>query len=99
MEARYVVHAGAICLIPHASATWQHEFLDNNNGITSQFNDIGAGSFTVQTTPTERDSAVIDVGLDADVARNVTLFTDYQTEAGEDHYYAQSVQAGVKISF
>jgi outer membrane autotransporter protein len=99
VEARYVMHAGSICLTPHASATWQHEFLDDSNGITSQFNQIGAGSFTVETTTTDRDSAVIDAGLNADVAENVTLFTDYQTEAGEANYFAQSVQAGVKIGF
>jgi outer membrane autotransporter protein len=99
MEARYVVRTGSVWLTPHASATWQHEYLDNSNGITSQFNQIGAGSFTVQTARPDRDSALIDVGLNADVAENVTLFTDYQTEAGEDNYFSQSVQAGVKISF
>jgi outer membrane autotransporter protein len=98
-EVRYAVRAGSVCLTPHLSATWQHEFLDGSNGITSQFNQIGAGSFTVQTTPAEHDSAFIDAGLDADVVHNVTLFTDYQTEAGQDHYFAQSVQAGVKVSF
>ena len=99
VEARYAMRVGSVSLTPHASATWQHEFLDGSDGITSQFNQVGAGSFTVQTTQTERDSAFVDVGLNADVARNVTLFTDYQTEAGQDHYFAQSVQAGVKISF
>jgi uncharacterized protein with beta-barrel porin domain len=99
IEARYVAHAGPVVLTPHASATWQHEFLDDSDGITSQFNQVGAGSFTVQTTRTERDSAFIDAGVNADVADNVTLFTDYQTQAGEDHYFAQSVQAGVKVSF
>jgi uncharacterized protein with beta-barrel porin domain len=99
VEMRYAARAGSVYLVPHASATWQHEFLDDSNGITSQFNQIGAGSFTVLTTPTDRDSALIDVGLDANVAENVTLFADYQTEAGEDHYFAQSVQAGVKVSF
>ena len=99
VEARYVVRAGSIWLVPHASASWQHEFLDGNNRITSQFNQIGTGSFTVQTTPIDRDSAVIDVGLNADVTDNVTLFTDYQAEAGEDNFFAQSVEAGVKIGF
>ncbi len=76
----------------------QHEFLDDSSGITSQFNEIGAGSFTVQTTTPDRDSAVIDLGLNADICENVTLFTDYQAEVGGD-FSAQSVQAGVKIGF
>jgi outer membrane autotransporter protein len=99
MEARYAIQTGSILLTPHASATWQHECLDDSRGITSQFNQVGAGSFTVQTTRPDRDSAFIDVGLNADVARDVTLFTDYQTEAGQDNFFAQSVQAGVKIGF
>jgi outer membrane autotransporter protein len=98
VEVRYVVRAGSIVLTPHASATWQHEFLDDNNGITSQFNGLG-GAFTVQTTPIDRDSAVIDVGLNADVTDNVTLFADYQTEVGQSDFFAQSVAAGVKIGF
>ncbi|MCE0522407.1 MAG: autotransporter outer membrane beta-barrel domain-containing protein [Methylacidiphilales bacterium] len=99
LEARYAVQTGSVLLTPHLSATWQHEFLDNSNGITSQFNQIGSGSFTVQTTQTERNSAFIDAGLDADVVHNVTLFTDYQTEVGQANYFGQSVQAGVKISY
>jgi len=97
-EARYITHCGSLWLTPHASVTWQHEFLDDSSGITSQFNQIGAGSFTVQTTTPDRDSAVIDLGLNADVCENVTLFTDYQAEVGGD-FSAQSVQAGVKIGF
>ncbi len=31
--------------------------------------------------------------------QNVTLFTDYQTEAGEDRFFAQSVSAGIRISY
>ena len=99
VEARYAVRVGSMYLVPHISATWQHEFLDDNNGITSQFNNVGPGTFTVQTTPLDRDSAVIDVGLNADVTSNVTLFTDYQTEAGQSDFFAQSVAAGVKIGF
>jgi outer membrane autotransporter protein len=97
-EARYITHCGSLWLTPHASVTWQHEFLDDSSGITSQFNQIGTGSFTVQTTTPDRDSSVIDLGLNADVCENVTLFTDYQAEVGGD-FTAQSVQAGVKIGF
>ncbi len=98
-EARYAVHCGGCNLTPHISATWQHEFLDNSNGITSQLNGSGAGSFTVQSTSTERDSAFIDLGVDSKVADNVTIFTDYETQVGQSHFFAQSVQAGVKIGF
>ena len=59
----------------------------------------GAGSFTVATSSPDRDSAFIDVGLNADVTHSVTLFTDYTTQAGQSDFFAQSVQAGVEVSF
>ena len=99
LEARYALRTGSVILTPHISASWQHEFLAGSGGITSQFNQVGSGSFTVQTTNPERDSAFIDVGLDAQVVKQVTLFVDYQTEAGQDNFFAQSIDAGVKIGF
>jgi outer membrane autotransporter protein len=83
---------------PHLDASWQHEFLNQARGITSQF--TGAvGSFSVQTTNPSRDSALIDLGLDAQINRTVTAFGDYEVQAGQDNYFGQSVQAGVKIGF
>jgi outer membrane autotransporter protein len=99
LEARYAVRTGSVILTPHISASWQHEFMDNSEGITSQFNQVGSGSFTVQTANPERDSAFIDLGLDAQIDKTLTLFLDYQTEAGQSNFFAQSVQAGVKIGF
>jgi len=99
IEARYALKTGSVIMTPHLSASWQHEFLDNSDGITSQFNQVGSGSFTVQTTNPQRDSAFIDLGLDAQVAKELTLFVDYQTEAGQSDFFAQSVQAGLKIGF
>jgi len=97
-EARYITRCGSVWLTPHASVSWQHEYLDDSSGISSQFNSVGAGSFTVQTTTPDRDSAVIDVGLNAAVCKDVTLFTDYETEVSAG-YLDQSVQAGVSIGF
>jgi outer membrane autotransporter protein len=98
LELRYSTRVGSIWLTPHASAAWQHEYLDGNHDITSEFGGVG-GSFTVETAATEHDSAFIDVGLDASVCDDLTLFVDYETEAGEERYEAQSVEAGVKIGF
>jgi hypothetical protein len=33
------------------------------------------------------------------VAKNVTIFIDYQTQAGESDFFAQSAQGGVRIGF
>ncbi|HEX4140011.1 MAG TPA: autotransporter domain-containing protein [Candidatus Methylacidiphilales bacterium] len=90
---------GKWILTPHFSASWQHECLDNSNGITSQFSPAGGGSFNVQTDQPERDSAFLDAGLDIELNKTATVFLDYQVQAGQDDFFAQSAQGGVRISF
>ena len=102
-EGRFVANihtpAGPMILTPHLSASWQHEYMDDSQGITSQFTGAGGGSFVVQTDNPERDSAFIDVGLDATVSKNVTVFVDYATQVGQQDFFAQSAQGGVRIGF
>ncbi len=87
-----------ITFTPHLDASWQHEFMDQSRGITSQFNG-GLGSFSVATVNPSRDSALVDAGLDAEINCSVTVFADYQAQAGQENYFGQSVQAGVKVGF
>jgi outer membrane autotransporter protein len=84
---------------PHLDASWQHEFMDQSRGITSQFDGAGLGSFSVETTNPSRDSALADVGMNVEINRTVTAFVDYQVQAGQENYFGQSVQGGVKIGF
>jgi uncharacterized protein YhjY with autotransporter beta-barrel domain len=88
-----------IKLTPHLDASWQHEFMDGSRGITSQFEGAGLGSFTVRTENPSRDFALADVGLDAQFNSTVTAFADYVIQAGQENYFGQSVQAGVKLGF
>jgi outer membrane autotransporter protein len=83
----------------HVSASWQHEYLDSSRGINAQFTGTGGGSFVTQTDNPDRDAAFIDVGLDATVCKNVTVFVDYETQAGQNNFFAQSAEGGVKIGF
>jgi len=95
----YALKSGSLIFNPHLSASWQHEFLDQSRGITSQFNGIGAGSFVVNTPNPSRDSALVDVGLDTQINNALTAFVDYSVQAGQSNYFGQSVQAGFKIGF
>jgi len=95
----YAMKSSGTIFTPHLSASWQHEFLAQSRGVTSQFNGLGAGSFTVNTPNPSRDSALADVGLDAEINHTVTLFVDYAVQAGQSNYFGQSVQGGVKIGF
>jgi len=95
----YAIHTPCAQLTPHLTASWQHEFMDQARGITSQFDTFGGGSFVVRTPTTDQDSALIDLGVDAQVNKSVSVFTDYSVQAGQSNYFGQSVQAGVKIGF
>ncbi len=88
-----------LTLTPRASAAWQHEILDNSRGIGSQFSGMSGSGFTVETNNPERDSALLSMGLDVDITKTVTLFADYIAQVGQEHYLAQSIQAGVKVGF
>jgi outer membrane autotransporter protein len=83
----------------HLSAHWQHEFMDNGLGIASVLQTPGFTPFTVSTASPDRDSALIDTGVDAQVASCADVFIDYQAQAGQSDFFAQSVQGGVKIGF
>ena len=83
-------------LTPHLDASWQHEFMDQAEGITAS---VGGVPFTVTTSHPSRDSALIDGGLNADLNGQVSVFGDYLIQAGQSNYFGQSVQAGVKIGF
>jgi outer membrane autotransporter protein len=94
-----LVECGHMIFTPHLSVSWQHEYMDNARGITSQFSNQGLGSFTVQGTNTDRDSAFIDLGGDAQINKALSAFVDYETQVGQSDFYAQAVQAGLKVSF
>jgi outer membrane lipase/esterase len=98
-EVRFDGHCCGVTLSPHLTATWQHEFMDQSRGITSQFTQFSGGSFTVRTDSPSQDSALVDLGLDAQVDKTITVFGDYLVQAGQSNYFGQSVQAGVKVSF
>jgi uncharacterized protein YhjY with autotransporter beta-barrel domain len=95
----YAFADAGMIFTPHLDASWQHEFLDQGRGITSSLNGSGLGSFSVRTVNPSRDSALADVGLDAQFDRTWTVFADYEVQAGQANYFGQSVQAGVKIGF
>jgi outer membrane autotransporter protein len=95
----YSCRFGGLTFSPHVEATWQHEFMDQSRGITSQFENSGLGSFSVNTNNPSRDFALVDAGFDLQINRSITAFTDYEVEAGQDNYFGQSVQAGIMIRF
>jgi outer membrane autotransporter protein len=97
-DVSYAFRDAGISIIPRFSAAYQHDFMDQGRGITSSFN-AGGGDFIVQTPHPSRDSALLDLGVDADFTQRFSVFADYLVEAGQSNYFGQSIQAGVKFGF
>ena len=80
------------------NAFWQHEFLDGSRGITSTFTELGAGSFVIDTSPAGRDSALFGGGVSGNLAKNITLFVNYESQIGSQGALGQTVMAGVAVA-
>jgi outer membrane autotransporter protein len=87
-------------LTPHASAYWQHEFLAGSSAINSSFAEVpAAGTFGVNTIAADRDSALVGAGLNVGLNDYLTVFADYDAEAGGQTFFGQSATGGVRVAF
>jgi autotransporter-associated beta strand protein len=81
------------------NAFWQHEFLNSSRDITASFTQLGGGSFLYSTAGPSRDSALLGLGASGYLTKNVSLFVNYETQVGNHNQFAQTVMAGVAVSF
>ena len=95
----YFTRAGSIVFAPTVFASYQHEFLNDPFGLTSQFNIPSTTPFTIQGTNPGRDSALIGIGASATFDNTMSIYLNYLAEIGADDYLVQSVQGGLKASF
>jgi len=91
--------ADKVTFTPFIDASWQHEYLAGSRCINSSFSELGFGTFTVSTPETSRDSALLVAGVNANISDDVTLFSNYAVQVGQNSYFGQSVEAGLKIGF
>jgi len=82
-----------------ARAEWQHEFLDDSRGISASFAGSGLAPFSVQTANPERDAALVGIGLNVTVRNRMTIFADYDVQAGQQSYFEQTVRGGLKFAW
>jgi outer membrane autotransporter protein len=68
---------------PHVSAAWQHAFGDVTTDMALAFNTGGAG-FIISGVPIARDSALLEAGLNFEVAEDATLGVSYQGQLSSD---------------
>lgn len=69
--------AGGVRLIPKAEIAWRHEFMDERQEFQAAFLEDPATQFSIVSTALSRDSAVVGLGLGAQVSKGLVLFLDY----------------------
>jgi outer membrane autotransporter protein len=94
----YATYAGHLTLLPTFTALWQHEFMDENAPITSSFNDFSSSSFTIHSVSQGRDSALISVGLTAQLDNSMAIFIQANADLN-GNYNAENFVGGFKGSF
>jgi uncharacterized protein with beta-barrel porin domain len=95
----YSTREGSIVFAPTVFASYQHEFLNDPFGLTSQFNIPSSTPFTIQGSNPGRDSALIGIGASATFDNSMAIYLNYLAEIGASDYFIQSVQGGFKASF
>jgi uncharacterized protein YhjY with autotransporter beta-barrel domain len=95
----YETKVGNLLLQPNVSAMWQHEYLDNEPGITSQFQGFSASPFTIQTASPSENSALVGCGLTAVLDNSMAFYLNYFADVGGNGYLSQSIMGGFKASF
>lgn len=79
LEGRMNLKLGSLQLQPHFRAAWMHEFDNDARTMNSAY---GPVSFAIQTRDPQRDSALVNVGLDFVLSPRAIIYADYSTEAG-----------------
>ncbi|HEY9013373.1 MAG TPA: autotransporter outer membrane beta-barrel domain-containing protein, partial [Devosia sp.] len=94
----YATYVGHIAFLPTFTAMWQHEFLDENAPITSSFNDFSSGAFTIHSVSMGRDSALIGIGVTAELDNSMAIFLECNADLN-GNYDVENFVGGFKGSF
>jgi outer membrane autotransporter protein len=88
---------GGIKLSPNVSAAWEHIYQGNADALTANF---GTGNnFTVAGSVTSTDDAVLGAGLNAEFAKGLNVYANYQGKVGLTNYTDQAISGGLNIGF
>jgi uncharacterized protein YhjY with autotransporter beta-barrel domain len=92
-----------VTFMPEIRAAWYHEFLDDSRGVSTSLPGAPTlGSFAVQTNDTERDFALVGIGLNTaftGAGLPMAAFINYDVQAGQDNFIAHNIDAGFRVSF
>ena len=95
----YAATLNGIKVTPQLRVSWQHEYLDSTQSISSQFAS-GAGSmFAVSGPLIGRDSALVSVGVNVQITPTISVYAYYDGQLGRANYSSNNVSGGMKIDF
>lgn len=77
---------------------WAHEFADTDQVMRASFAAAPAGSFTVRGAQTQRDSALVGVGVASQLDRRTSLYLAYEGDLN-GHNDAHAIIGGIRISW
>ncbi|MDX6766642.1 MAG: autotransporter domain-containing protein [Candidatus Methylacidiphilales bacterium] len=87
-----------LTLRPYGRLGWQHEFMDDQQGIGARFAGGGGSVFTVQSPDVARDSIVAGAGLQILFSETISAWMGYNAEANQD-YEVHSVNGSFSVRF
>jgi len=96
LRAAYTAFCGETRVTPFLGVQWQHEFLNNQLGITSQFANGAGNPFTAYGPKIGRDSALVTTGVNVGWDR-YAVYVAYQGELFRQNYDSHTVIAGFRV--
>ena len=96
-----VAYDAKVCglrVVPDLRLTWRHEYLNSARTITASFPGM-PGAFAVNGPSVGSDSLLVTAGVTVELTPLVSVFADYNGEAGRTASTAHSVVGGVRVKF
>lgn len=87
-----------VTIVPEASAEWAHEYLDTNRTVVSRLAAAGDSTFEVDGVTTDRDGAILGLGVTAYFGKGFSVYGDYNAELRQ-HYNSHGFTIGVRYEF
>ena len=98
-EIAYTAIYRGMAITPQVRMSWQHEFLDHDQSIDSQFASDSGPMFTVYGPRMNADRALVSAGLSVQVTPSLCVYGYYDGQLGTSRYNSNSVSAGLKFDF
>jgi outer membrane lipase/esterase len=87
-------------IIPQASFSWNHEFLNDSRNITAKYSaDPNGVTFNATTNSPDRDFFILGTGVSGVFLEDVQLFFNYQALLGYSRVTSHGFTGGIRLEF